>query len=616
MEKSLTKYDLLKQFFGHSTFRDGQAELIDAILSGRDAFGIMPTGGGKSICYQLPALMMEGVALVISPLISLMKDQVIALQNAGVSAAFVNSSLTSEQMKTVYFNLRAGEYKILYAAPERLDAEGFVSIMKSLKISLVAVDEAHCISQWGQDFRPSYLRIVDFLNKLPQRPVLSAFTATATNQVQDDIKLILKLRTPLCITTGFDRPNLNYEVIRPKNKAATLQTLIDQRRDKCGIVYCATRSAVEKVCDSLRRAGVSATRYHAGLTDEERHQNQENFLYDRSVVMVATNAFGMGIDKSNVGFVIHSNMPKSLEAYYQEAGRAGRDGEKADCILLYSAGDVQTAKFLIQNSGENEELSEEQRQVIMQRDYERLNAMIGYCKTTFCLRGYILEYFDQAHQESCGYCGNCRSIFEVMDITTEAQMILSCVRRARDKLGYSVGATLIVRTLCGSADQRVLELGLDQITTYGLLKGTIKSRIRELVEALEAQSYLHTDPIHGGVELTPKARNVLFHNEKVEITIKETSAPEIRHRKKTVTVSVEEENGLFMVLKALRFKIAQQEKVPAYIIFSNASLADMAAKVPRNITEFLEVSGVGEVKASRYGRAFLDEIKKYDREDI
>lgn len=612
MEKSLKKYDVLKQYFGHSTFRDGQVELIDAVLSGRDAFGIMPTGGGKSICYQLPALLMDGIALVISPLISLMKDQVIALKNAGVNAAFVNSSLTSEQMKTVYHNLRAGEYKILYVAPERLDAEGFVSIMKSLKISLVAVDEAHCISQWGQDFRPSYLRIVDFLSKLPQRPVLSAFTATATKQVQDDIKLILKLRSPLCITTGFDRPNLCYEVMRPKNRAATLQTLIAQRRDKCGIVYCATRSAVEKVCASLRCAGVSATRYHAGLTDEERHQNQENFLYDRSVVMVATNAFGMGIDKSNVGFVIHNNMPKSLEAYYQEAGRAGRDGEKADCILLYSAGDVQTAKFLIQNSGENEELSEGQHKEIMQRDYERLNAMIGYCKTTYCLRGYILGYFGQAHQESCGNCGNCRSIFEVKDITTQAQMILSCVKRARDKLGYSVGAILIVRTLCGSADQRVLELGLDQLTTYGLLKGTIKSRIRELVEALEVQGYLHTDPMHGGVELTPKAGNVLFRNEKVEMTIKETSAFEIRHRKKTAAVSVEEENDLFMALKALRFKLAQQENVPAYIIFSNASLVDMAAKVPRDIEEFLEVSGVGEVKASRYGRAFLDEIKKYE----
>ncbi|MEA4891750.1 MAG: DNA helicase RecQ [Peptococcaceae bacterium] len=610
METPLNKYDVLKQYFGHAAFRDGQGELIDAVLSGRDALGIMPTGGGKSVCYQLPALLMEGVTLVVSPLISLMKDQVMALKDAGVSAAFLNSSLTPEQMRIVYRNIRAGKYKIIYIAPERLDGEGFVSLAQGLKISLVAVDEAHCISQWGQDFRPSYLRILDFLDKLPQRPVLAAYTATATEQVRGDIERILKLRTPLCITTGFDRPNLFFEVGRPKNKAATLQSLVAQRRDKCGIVYCATRTAVEKVCDALRGTGISATRYHAGLADEERRQNQENFLYDRSAVMVATNAFGMGIDKSNVGFVIHYNMPKSLEAYYQEAGRAGRDGEKADCILLYSPGDVQTARFLIQNSGQNEELTEEQRQAVLQRDDERLDAMIGYCKTTRCLRGYILDYFGQAHQESCGNCGNCRAIFAVKDITTEAQMILSCVKRARDKLGYSVGATLIIRTLCGSAEQRVLELGLDQLTTYGLMKGTSKTRVKELVEALEAQGYLRTDPAHGGVELTVKAANVLFRKEKVEMTIKETSAPEKLSGKKAATAGMEEEDNLFTALKALRFKLARQENVPAYIIFSNASLADMAAKAPGNMAEFLEVSGVGQVKASRYGRTFLEEIAK------
>ncbi|MDR1131912.1 MAG: DNA helicase RecQ [Oscillospiraceae bacterium] len=612
MEKPLNKYEVLKQYFGHSAFREGQAELIDAVLSGRDALGIMPTGGGKSVCYQLPALMMDGAALVISPLISLMKDQVTALKAADVSAAFVNSSLTAEQMKAVYRNMRAGKYKLVYVAPERLDGDGFAALAQSLPLSLVAVDEAHCISQWGQDFRPSYLRIVDFLEKLPRRPALAAFTATATKQVRDDIARILKLRTPLCITTGFDRPNLYFEVIRPKNKAAALQALIAQRRDKCGIVYCATRSGVEKVCDALRRAGVPATRYHAGLSDEERRQNQESFLYDRAAVMVATNAFGMGIDKSNVGFVIHYNMPKSQEAYYQEAGRAGRDGEKANCTLLYSAGDVQTAKFLIQNSGENEDLTEAQRQAVVQRDHERLNAMIGYCKTTRCLRGYILDYFGQAHQEACGNCGNCRAHFEVKDISSEAQMILSCVKRVRDSLGYSVGAALIVRVLCGSSDQRVLALGLDKLTTYGLMKGIPKARVRELAEALEAQGYLRTDPAHGGVALTPSAGNVLFRNEKVEMTTRESSAPEKRRGKKAAPDGTEEENGLLTALKALRFKLARQENVPAYIIFSNAGLADMAAKAPRNMSEFLEVSGVGAVKASRYGRTFLDEIAKYE----
>lgn len=612
MEKSIEKYNVLKQYFGHSSFRNGQEPLIDAILSGRDAFGVMPTGGGKSICYQLPALMLNGVALVISPLISLMKDQVMALKNAGISAAFINSSLTSEQIKAVYRNLRDGKYKIVYVAPERLDGEGFVSLSQSLPISLVAVDEAHCISQWGQDFRSSYLRILDFMEKLPQRPVLTAFTATATTQVRDDIKRILKLRDPLCVTTGFDRPNLYFEVLRPKNKMATLQALVSQRRDKCGIVYCATRNGVEKICDALRNEGISAIRYHAGLADEERRKNQEDFLYDRSSVMVATNAFGMGIDKSNVGFVFHYNMPKSLEAYYQEAGRSGRDGEKADCILLYSAGDVQTAKFLIQNSGESEELTEHERQAVMQRDYERLNVMIEYCKTTRCLRGFILNYFGQPHPDVCGNCGNCHTAFELKDITAEAQMILSCVKRVRDKLGYSVGVTLIVRTLCGSADQRVLELGLNQLTTYGLMKGTLKSQLREYLEYLETQGYLHTDPAHGGMELTPKAGNVLFRNEKVEMTLRETQAPEMRHGKKAAQVNAEEENSLFIVLKALRFKLAQQENVPAYIIFSNAALADMAAKSPKNITEFLEVSGVGEVKASRYGKAFLQVISEHE----
>ncbi len=608
----MDKHEVLKQYFGHSCFRDGQEGLIDAVLSGRDAFGIMPTGGGKSVCYQIPALMLDGVALVISPLISLMKDQVMALKNAGVDAAFVNSSLTSEQLKSVYRNMRAGKYKIVYAAPERLAGEGFISLAQSLKISLVAVDEAHCISQWGQDFRPSYLKIVEFLEKLPQRPVLAAFTATATRQVRDDIERILKLREPLCVTTGFDRPNLYFEVLRPKNKAAALHSLVAQRRGKCGIIYCATRSAVEKICDALRDRGLSATRYHAGLPDEERRQNQEDFLYDRSTVMVATNAFGMGIDKSNVGYVIHYNMPKSLEAYYQEAGRAGRDGEKADCILLYSAGDVQTAKFLIQNAGENEELTDTERQAVMQRDYERLNAMTGYCKTSHCLRGCILDYFGQTHQESCGNCGNCRASFTVKDITPEAQMILSCVKRVRDHLGYSVGATLIVRVLCGSVDQRVLELGLDRLTTYGLMKGSPRPRVRELMEYLEAQGYLHTAPDHGGVSLTPQAGGVLFHHEKVEMSLREATATEKRSGKKAAPVHGEDTNDLFATLKALRFQLAQKENVPAYIVFSNATLADMAAKAPKSMDEFLEVSGVGEVKAARYGKVFLEEIAKYE----
>ena len=371
----MDKYSVLKQYFGHSEFRRGQEWLIDGILEGRDVLGIMPTGGGKSLCYQVPALLLPGVTLVISPLISLMKDQVTALLEAGVDAAFLNSSLNTEQLRNTYGHVRKGAYKLIYIAPERLSGEGFYELMREQDISLVAVDEAHCISQWGQDFRPSYLKIAEFVDKLPRRPILAAFTATATAEVRRDIVRLLHLQNSIDVITGFDRPNLFFDVQHPRNKMAVLSSLIEQRRNKSGIIYCATRAAVERVCDALNAHGILATRYHAGLSDDERQQNQDDFQFDRKTVMVATNAFGMGIDKSNVGFVIHYNMPKSLEAYYQEAGRAGRDGEGADCILLYSSGDITTAKFLIENSGENEELTAEEQSLVRQRDYQRLDTV-------------------------------------------------------------------------------------------------------------------------------------------------------------------------------------------------------------------------------------------------
>ena len=605
-----TKESVLQKVFGYSAFRGGQEALIDAQLRGQDAFGIMPTGGGKSLCYQIPALLLEGVTLVISPLISLMRDQVMALKNAGVAAAYINSSLTPAQIRLVYRNIRSGMYKIIYVAPERLLTDGFLEAIQARKVSLVTVDEAHCISQWGQDFRPSYLKIVDFLNILTPRPVVSAFTATATEAVRQDIAQILQLRDPLRVVTGFDRPNLRFEVQRPKQKLPALIELVQQRRDKAGIVYCATRKAVEEVCENLQLNGIAATRYHAGLPDEERRDNQEDFLYDRKTVMVATNAFGMGIDKSNVSYVIHYNMPQSLESYYQEAGRAGRDGAEAECILLYAPGDVQTAKYLIQHPALSGELSQEELEQKQRQDLERLDVMVNYCKTQSCLRGYILDYFGQEHESFCGNCSNCSTETEERDITDQARMILSCVQRMSAKLGYSLGLTSVVRTLLGSRDKRLLQLGLDKLGSYGMLRKLGKDDLRAMTESLESQGYLETDPVHGGVSLTQKAQGVLFEGKTVSMRLPkaEASAPV------SSPVGGEQSPDLLAILKRLRWKIAMQESVPAYIIFSNATLEDMARKAPTTLEAFAKVNGVGSVKVKRFGEVFVDAIADYLQE--
>ena len=605
-----TKESILQRVFGYSAFRGGQEALIDAQLQGRDAFGIMPTGGGKSLCYQIPALLLEGVTLVISPLISLMRDQVMALKNAGVAAAYINSSLTPAQIRLVYRNIQSGMYKIIYVAPERLLTDGFLEAIQARKVSLVTVDEAHCISQWGQDFRPSYLKIVDFLNILTPRPVVSAFTATATETVRQDIAQILQLRDPLRVVTGFDRPNLRFEVQRPKQKLPALIDLVQQRRDKAGIVYCATRKAVEEVCENLQLNGIAATRYHAGLPDEERRDNQEDFLYDRKTVMVATNAFGMGIDKSNVSYVIHYNMPQSLESYYQEAGRAGRDGAEAECILLYAPGDVQTAKYLIQHPALSGELSQEELEQKQRLDLERLDVMVNYCKTQECLRGYILDYFGQEHESFCGNCSNCSTETEERDITDQARMILSCVQRMSAKLGYSLGLTSVVRTLLGSRDKRLLQLGLDKLGSYGMLRKLGKDDLRAMAENLESQGYLETDPVHGGGSLTQKAQGVLFEGKTVSMRLPkaEASAPV------SSPIGGGQDPNLLAMLKRLRWKIAMQESVPAYIIFSNATLEDMARKAPTTLEAFAKVNGVGSVKVKRFGEVFVDAIADYLQE--
>lgn len=609
----MDKRELLQRIFGYRDFRPGQEELIDGILSGRDVFGIMPTGGGKSMCYQIPALLLPGITFVISPLISLMHDQVMALKVAGVPAAYINSTLSGPQVQAVYRNLLAGRYKIVYIAPERLDYAGFGSLCAKLPISFIAVDEAHCISQWGQDFRPSYLRIIHFIDHLARRPVVGAFTATATKQVQEDVERILQLRNPIRKVTGFDRPNLYFEVIHPELKDRELKRLLTERRGKSGIIYCSTRRKVETVCENLQDLGYSATRYHAGLEEEERKKNQEDFLYDRKTIMVATNAFGMGIDKSNVSFVIHYNMPKSIEAYYQEAGRAGRDGAEADCILLYNSSDINTARFLINKGSENEEMDPAQLEIIRQQDTKRLEAMIGYCKTKTCLRGYILEYFGQKHPEICGNCGSCKNSYEEVDITTEAQMILSCVKRIYDKLGYYIGINMLGNVLRGSKNKRLLELRLQELTTYGLMKDRSRSEIHAMIDHLEAKGYLQSEQEFQTIQLTAKASAVLYHGKKVTMKV-EIEPEEIMAPVKTVKLEPSDAE-LFDALKELRGKLAKESSIPAYMIFSNATLTDMAKKKPKTMWEFRKISGVGEIKAAWYGTVFIKQIQEFLEEE-
>ena len=620
------KLEILQKYFGYSQFRGAQEALIDAQAAGRDAFGVMPTGGGKSLCYQIPALMLPGITLVISPLISLMQDQVLALKTAGIPAAYLNSSLTPEQLRAVYRNLRRGMYKIVYVAPERLTGEGFLSLCRELSISLVAVDEAHCISQWGPDFRPSYLRIPEFLEQLPRRPVVSAYTATATPAVRQDILQNLRLQDPLVMVTGFDRPNLRFEVRKPDSKRGELLTLLALRKGKSGIVYCSTRKEVEAVCVFLLAKRIAATRYHAGLTDQERKQNQEDFLYDRKTVMVATNAFGMGIDKSNVSFVIHYNMPQSMEAYYQEAGRAGRDGEEAECILLFGKRDIGTANFFIQKTYEESEQPQEERELQRQRDLQRLDRMVGYCDTLGCLRQYILNYFGQPLERPCGNCSGCTGIAAVKkakgktkapvplktgkiatrDITREAQMVLSCIRRVESALGHGSTITMTVQVLRGSQSKQLLESGLRDISTFGLMTAYSREEIREILNHLKFLGLVSWDK-NERITLNSGASGVLFHGDQVTVTLDEA---ELESRF-PLSGTVAADSRLLQALKELRAQLAKKANVPAFVVFSNATLEDMAEKHPRTMEELLAVSGIGIVKAQRYGKPFLELLKQF-----
>jgi len=598
------KSNVLKKYFGYSSFRGGQEDIINNILIGKDTLGVMPTGAGKSICFQVPALMFSGMTVVISPLISLMKDQVEALKENNIKAEFINSALTLSKANVVLKKAIDGECKILYVAPERLEVPEFVDAIKNANISMVAVDEAHCVSQWGQDFRPSYLVITEFIEKLKKRPVVSAFTATATDEVREDIIRILKLKDPFVLTTGYNRSNLYFEVQKPKNKYDAVVKYLKTNPDKCGIIYCLTRKTVEEVADKLVKDGYNAAKYHAGLNEKERQINQDDFIYDRKTIMVATNAFGMGIDKSNVSYVIHYNMPKDIESYYQEAGRAGRDGTDAECILLYEGRDVVTNTFLIDNADDNPELEPEVVERIKEKERARLKSMTYYCHTADCLREYILKYFGDSSSNFCGNCGNCNTNFEEKDITEEAKKVLSCVYRLRERYGIKV----LTDTLRGSTAEKILRLGLNKLSTYGIMADYKENRVRDIINFLVLNDYLYiTDSEYPVVRLTGKAKDVLFDG--VRLTMKLVKDIEVPVRKVKEEVSVN--NDLLTRLKKLRLEIAKKEKVPAFIVFSDATLIDMCRKMPVTEHEFLEISGVGRAKLGRYGREFINEITEF-----
>ena len=594
---------VLQETFGYQQFRPGQEEIIDTVIAGRDCLVVMPTGGGKSLCYQIPALLFDGVTIVVSPLISLMKDQVGSLVQSGVPAAYINSSLSYPQFLRVLSNVEHGKYKIIYVAPERLLTDGFLDTCKKIKISMVAVDEAHCVSQWGQDFRPSYLKIISFVESLANRPIVGAFTATATNDVKEDIKKILRLENPFEITTGFDRPNLFFGVIKSSSKDEKLIDLIRERGDRSGIVYCATRKNVESVCELLCDNGFSAARYHAGLDEYERRKNQEDFVFDRKNIMVATNAFGMGIDKSNVTYVIHYNMPKNIESYYQEAGRAGRDGGEADCILLYSPKDVRLNRFMIENSEGNDELTIEENEQIRERDFERLKYMTFYSTTNDCLRGFILRYFGGEKKAYCGKCSNCLSVHKLVDVTIDAQKIMSCIART----GQRYGKTVICDVLRGSKSEKILKAELNNQSTYGIMKEVTARHIFGTIDFLAEKEYISSDNETEVLKLLPKSRDVLFGRERLVMKKVENSEKIVKTHRPEVPVN----SDLLDALKALRKGIASKKSVPAYVIFTDATLIDMCKKCPETPDEMLEVSGVGRTKLEKFGKQFLEEIAKF-----
>ena len=604
-----TPKEALKAVFGYDSFRQGQESVINAVLDGRDILAVMPTGAGKSLCYQVPAMLLSGITLVISPLISLMQDQVKALNEAGVDAAFINSSLSEKEMHDTFKNASKGQYKIIYVAPERLMSEGFVRLAKGVEISMITVDEAHCISQWGQDFRPSYMDIAEFVNILDKRPIISAFTATATQNVREDIICSLGLTNPYFLVTGFDRENLFFQVDKPQSKDRFILDYLDRHKGESGIIYCATRKNVDSLYTLLKKRNVSVAKYHAGMSIEERKQMQDDFVFDYTSIVIATNAFGMGIDKSNVRFVIHYNMPSSMENYYQEAGRAGRDGLNSECILLFSPQDIIINRFLLEHK-DFSDIDPTDAMTIRERDIKRLQIMEGYCYTTECLRNYILKYFGENPKKPCDDCGNCLRQFETLDMTDEAKKIINCIYESRGRYGKNI----IMDTVLGAKTTRLEEIGASKYKSYGVLESSNKNLLRRLIEELLLEGYIAT----GEYQVLKLGDISRLKNTETKVLVKITDEDKITKRKEKPKNNKKgmdslTSNGfkLFDKLKELRLEIARAEKIPPYIVFNDKTLIDMCAKMPTTKSDMLNVSGVGENKYGKYGERFIAVIKEY-----